>query len=68
MSANPLAEVIIKRLKRKGLTISTAESITGGGLGEALTSVSGSSAVFQGGLITYSDVSKTKFLGLPSAY
>ena len=51
-------------MKRKGLTISTAESITGGGLGEALTSISGSSAVFQGGLITYSDVSKTKFLGI----
>lgn len=64
MSANPLAEIIIKAMKRKGLTLSTAESITGGGLGEALTSVSGSSAVFQGGLITYSDVSKTKFLGI----
>src|ERR1035437_9020918 len=51
-------------MKRKGLTISTAESITGGGLGESLTSISGSSAVFQGGLITYSDVSKTKFLGI----
>ena len=51
-------------MKRKGLTIATAESITGGGLGEALTSVSGSSAVFQGGFITYSDVSKTKFLGI----
>jgi nicotinamide-nucleotide amidase len=65
VSANPLAEIIIKKMKRKGLTIATAESITGGGLGEALTSVSGSSAVFQGGFITYSDVSKTKFLGIP---
>lgn len=64
MNANPLAEIIIKKMKRKGLTIATAESITGGGLGEALTSVSGSSAVFQGGFITYSDVSKIKFLGI----
>ena len=64
MSTNPLAEIIVKAMKRKGLTIATAESITGGGLGEALTSVSGSSEVFQGGFITYSDVSKTKFLGI----
>jgi len=64
VNANPLAEIIIKKMKRKGLTIATAESITGGGLGEALTSVSGSSAVFQGGFITYSDVSKIKFLGI----
>ncbi len=64
MSANPLAQIIIKRMKQRGLTIATAESITGGGLSEALTSVPGSSAVFQGGFITYSDVSKTKFLGI----
>jgi nicotinamide-nucleotide amidase len=51
-------------MKRRGLTLATAESITGGGLGEVLTSISGSSAVYQGGLITYSDVSKVKFLGI----
>jgi nicotinamide-nucleotide amidase len=62
--AHDHATVVIKALKRRGLTLSTAESITGGGLAEALTSVSGSSAVFQGGFITYSDVSKTKFLGV----
>ena len=65
MSVDPQALTIIKFMKRKGLTLSTAESITGGGLSEALTSVPGSSAVFQGGLITYSDVSKTNFLGIP---
>ena len=64
MSVDPLALTIIKYMKRKGLTLSTAESITGGGLSETLTSVPGSSAVFQGGLITYSDVSKTKFFGI----
>ena len=51
-------------MKRRGLTLSTAESITGGGLGELFTSISGASAVYQGGIITYSDVSKTKFLGV----
>ena len=64
MPANEQASALIKLLKRRGLTVSTAESITGGGLAEAFTSVPGSSAVFQGGLITYSDVSKTKFLGV----
>ena len=64
MPTNDQATALIKLLKRRGLTVSTAESITGGGLAEAFTSVPGSSAVYQGGLITYSDVSKTKFLGV----
>ena len=51
----------------QGKTISTAESITGGGIGQALTSVSGSSAVFKGGIISYCDEMKHKLLGVPSA-
>lgn len=62
--ANPEAAKIIRVMKRRGLTLATAESITGGGLGEALTAISGASEVYQGGLITYSDVSKTQFLGV----
>lgn len=49
----------------QGKTISTAESITGGGIGQALTSVSGSSAVFKGGIISYCDEIKHKLLGVP---
>lgn len=64
MNANPELAKIIRVMKRRGLTLATAESITGGGLGEAITSISGSSAVYQGGFITYSDVSKLKFLGV----
>ena len=64
MSDSLAAAAIIKVMKRRGLTLATAESITGGGLGEAFTAVSGASAVYQGGFITYSDVSKTKFLGI----
>ena len=64
MSVSPDATAIIRVLKKKGLTLATAESITGGGLGEVLTAVAGSSAVYQGGFITYSDVSKTKFVGV----
>ena len=65
MDVNAEATKIVRALKRKGFTVSTAESITAGGVGEALTQVSGASAVYQGGFITYSDVSKTKFLGIP---
>ena len=64
MSAEILAAEIIKKMKRRNLTLSTAESITGGGLGQALTSIAGSSNIFEGGLITYSDLSKKKFLGV----
>jgi len=64
VSANLDVTTIIKLMKRKGLTLATAESITGGGLGELFTSVPGSSAVYLGGFIIYSDVSKTKFLGV----
>ena len=64
MNTSPQAAAIIKIMKRKGLTLATAESITGGGLGQVFTSISGASAVYQGGIITYSDVSKTKFLGI----
>jgi nicotinamide-nucleotide amidase len=64
MTDFPLAQDVIKRLKRKKMTLATAESITGGGLGAAITSVPGASDVFLGGLITYSDLSKTKFLDI----
>ncbi len=62
MTDFPLAQDVVKRLKRKKMTLATAESITGGGLGAAITSVPGASDVFLGGLITYSDQSKIKFL------
>jgi nicotinamide-nucleotide amidase len=65
MDVNAEAAIIVKALKRKGWTVSTAESITAGGVGVAITEIAGSSAVYQGGFITYSDVSKTKFLGVP---
>ena len=64
MTDFPLAQDVVKRLKRKQMTLATAESITGGGLGAEITSVPGASDVFLGGLITYSDQSKTKFLDI----
>ena len=53
---------IIRKLKRKKLKISVAESCTGGMLSSAITSVSGSSKVFSLGLVTYSNESKIKVL------
>ena len=58
----PKISNIIKKLKRKKLKISVAESCTGGMLSSAITSVSGSSKVFSLGLVTYSNESKIKVL------
>lgn len=47
-----------------GKTLATAESCTGGGIGQALTSVPGSSSVFLGGIISYTNAVKRKLLGV----
>ena len=48
-----------------GKTLVTAESCTGGGIGSALTSVPGSSAVYKGGVICYTNWVKEHILGVP---
>ena len=53
---------LIKKLIKKKLKISFAESCTGGLLASKITSVSGSSKVFSLGLITYSNQAKIKIL------
>ena len=52
-------------LMQKGLTPATAESCTGA-IGALLTSLAGSSAWFSGGIISYSDTSKTNLLEVES--
>lgn len=52
----------------RGKTLATAESLTGGGIGAALTAVPGASQVFCGGVICYTDAVKREVLGVPSAY
>ena len=49
----------------RGKTLVTAESLTGGGIGAALTAVPGASAVFKGGIISYTDAVKRDMLGVP---
>lgn len=66
MKTDILAEALISRLKEKGQTVSSAESCTGGGVGHVLTAVSGSSAVFAGGVISYTNQVKEKILGVPA--
>lgn len=58
-----LCSDVLKRLK--GKTLVTAESITGGGIGAALTAVPGASAVYRGGIISYCDDVKHELLGVP---
>ena len=48
-----------------GKTLVTAESLTGGGIGAALTAVSGASAVYKGGVISYTNWVKETVLGVP---
>ena len=60
----PLCCDVIKRLQ--GRTLVTAESCTGGGIGAALTSVSGSSAVYKGGIISYTNWVKQNILRVDS--
>ncbi|HLV46301.1 MAG TPA: competence/damage-inducible protein A [Flavobacterium sp.] len=57
-------EEITRLLKEKQLTISTAESCTGGSIAQQLTSLEGSSAYFKGSAVTYATESKVKILGV----
>lgn len=58
---------VVKKLKEKGLTLATAESCTGGLIGKRITDVSGSSAVYGCGIISYSNDIKTNILGVDKA-
>lgn len=57
-----LAEEIVNRLSRKKMTLSLAESCTGGMASQWITAVSGSSNVYNGGVIAYTNTIKSKVL------
>ncbi len=67
VSVEAMAQDIGGLLEGFQLQITTAESCTGGGLAQAITSVAGSSQWFERGFITYSDQSKQDMLGVSSA-
>ena len=58
-----LCSDVLKALK--GKTLVTAESLTGGGIGAAITAVSGASEVYKGGVISYTNAVKESVLGVP---
>ncbi len=64
MPSKAHAKSIIEILKSRGETVSVAESLTGGGLGHALTQVPGASAVFIGGVVAYTSDVKVNVLGV----
>ena len=62
---NNLTNKLVKKLIKKKLKVSFAESCTGGLLSSSITSISGSSKIFNLGLVTYSNKVKTNILKVP---
>ena len=61
-----LEQTVVRLLKEKGLTVTTAESCTGGLVAARLINVSGASDVIKSGFITYCDETKHSILGVPT--
>jgi nicotinamide-nucleotide amidase len=64
----PLEQLIVDWMADAGLTLSAAESCTGGLLMESITNIPGSASMFAGGIVCYSNDLKKKLLNVPSAY
>lgn len=61
-----LEQAVVALLKVRGQTVATAESCTGGLVAQRITDVPGSSAVFPGGVVVYSNEAKTDLIGVPA--
>lgn len=59
-----LAQVVLSILAANGARLATAESCTGGLIGQRITAIPGASKVFRGGVVAYDDVVKLQFLGV----
>jgi PncC family amidohydrolase len=66
VTATSPAERAVHAARERGLTFATAESLTGGGVGDAVTSVPGASAVYAGGVVSYATRVKVEVLGVPA--
>lgn len=62
-----LEAVVVERLVQRGLSLGVAESLTGGQISAALTSVAGSSRIYQGTVVAYSNRAKEQLLGVSPA-
>lgn len=60
-----LATPVLAALKEKGLTLATAESVTGGMIGSLVVSQPGASAIYRGSIVAYSPDLKHELLGVP---
>ena len=65
VDVSSLEEVVEQLLKDQGLTLGVAESCTGGLMAKRLTDVPGSSQVFRGGIVSYTNEVKARVLGVP---
>lgn len=59
-----LEKTVVRLLKRKGITLATAESCTGGLIANRITNVPGASRIFTHGYVTYSNAAKVQLLGV----
>ena len=64
IDTDSLENTVINLLKEHEMTLATAESCTGGLLSKRLTDIPGASKAYLGGVIAYSDLSKTELLGV----
>ena len=62
---NKQSEILFHNCLEKKLTVTTAESCTGGMIASSIVSVSGSSAIFKSSVVTYSNDMKSKILNIP---
>lgn len=66
VDVDTMESVVVDLLRERGWHLATAESMTGGTVGEWITRVSGASDVYNGGAVTYATASKTAVLGVPA--
>jgi len=66
MNPQILAEKLVALCRAHGLSVTTAESCTGGLVAGAITAIPGSSEMFDRGFVTYSNAAKTELLGVPA--
>ena len=59
-----LAAALVREFAKRGLTVSTAESCTGGLIAKSITDIPGSSAVLTGGCVSYTEAAKNRVLGV----